>query len=45
MCMCFNRTFMELKHLTRGGGIIRVSGFNRTFMELKHVVTQTALQA
>ena len=32
----FNRTFMELKYLSRGNRESGESSFNRTFMELKY---------
>ena len=36
--MGFNRTFMELKLVTKEVSIARIVRFNRTFMELKHTL-------
>ena len=33
--ICFNRTFMELKHSGITKSVASVLSFNRTFMELK----------
>ena len=34
--LCFNRTFMELKYVTKYNMIVQHNSFNRTFMELKY---------